>query len=174
MTAVAAPVGDAGHERRVGEQHCHPAFEPLQQITCGEHGVACAERRVLDSDLGRDDGFRDRVHVLAQNDDAARGACFGGCSQNVVDHAAAGDLVQHLRQRRLHARAFARGQDDCGKRFLSCGRGGCGQTKPSENRGLPASWRRDADIRAPASKIKKCFAFLPKKWQMAASSSCES
>jgi hypothetical protein len=105
-------------KRTVGEGHQHVAVEIGQGFLGGQHGVARAQRRILDD-------HRRLAQALAGMDADARGCGshdhddpraaqrLGGVD-GVVQQGPAGDLVQHLGGRRLHPRALAGGEDHGG------------------------------------------------------------
>ena len=108
--------------------HDHMADEVAQHVLGGAHGVAGAQRRILNGDaVGAEALFNvsaDFRRVGADHDDDAFAAQSLGRVDGVVQHGARADRVQHLGQGRLHARALAGGEDDGGSRMrlgMRCG-----------------------------------------------------
>ena len=100
----------------VGDHHV--PVEPGKRRLGRPHGVAGAQRRVLDRDAGwaqpRLDMGPDLWGVVAHHHHDALAAQRLGRIDGVIQHGAMADAVQHLGQRRLHPRALACGQDDGG------------------------------------------------------------
>ena len=100
----------------VGDDHL--SVEVGEQALSRAHGVTGAQRRVLDGDGGGAQPLLDMGADLGRvvsddHDDALTAQTLGGVD-GVVQHGAVADAVQHLGQRRLHARALAGGEDDGG------------------------------------------------------------
>jgi hypothetical protein len=105
-------------QRAVGEGHHHVAVEIGQGLAGGQHGVAGAQRRILDDHRRLTQPLAgvdaDGGAVGPDHDDDPRAAQGLGGVDGVVQQGPAGDLVQHLGGRRLHPRALAGGEDHGG------------------------------------------------------------
>ena len=103
-------------QRRVGVEHQYVAGMGRQHLACREHRVGRAALLLLYDDFGvRRDGKGLGPHCFhAGSDDDGQliGADRLRKREHVAEHRAAADLVQHLRQRGLHARALTGGQND--------------------------------------------------------------
>jgi hypothetical protein len=103
-------------ERRIGEGDHHVVGAALERRARRQHRVRRAEALALDEDLGiGDEASRLGADVVAARTDdhgLARRPGGGDRRHDVAEHRPAGDLVQDLRPRRLHARPLARRQDD--------------------------------------------------------------
>ncbi len=113
--------GGFAHERHVAIQHQHIAREIAERRLRLLHRMAGAQLRFLQGSL----------HIVAQRRLQLLASCahhhnLARRSQRidrmhqVVDHRASGNRVQHLVQRRLHARAFSGGKDDGGELVFVC------------------------------------------------------
>ena len=103
-------------QRRIGEGDQDIVVAALDRRTCGEHGVSGAEAIGLHEHFGR---WRELTcnsgHIVPPRpDDQRDGVGAGGLNggDDMRDHGAACDLMQHLRPRRTHPRALACGQND--------------------------------------------------------------
>ena len=122
-------------QRVVGIQHRHLAVAEMRRGHQG--GVRGAAAILLhDADVRRG-LLAHRVHLRPDHHDDAVEYLLAACQQ-VAQHGAAGDLVQRLGQRRLHARAEAGGQDHGGAchrcpllHWCSCGGTGYAVSKPA-------------------------------------------
>ena len=120
-----------GQERHVAIRDQHGAFgSRAQRLERDLDGVAGSALVLLHGqhDLWIDLGDRRRHLVAVVPDDGhgARDAGLADGDQRVRDHAAPGQLVEHLGALRSHPRARARGEDDGGDLFAHsspCARG---------------------------------------------------
>ena len=104
-------------ERRVGEGDHHVVGAALERGARRQHRVRRAEALALHEDLGIGDEaprLGADVVVASRTDDhrLAGRPGRGDRRHDVAEHRPAGDLVQDLRPRRLHARPLARRQHD--------------------------------------------------------------
>ena len=111
-------------EGRVARDDQDIAGEALERRHRTAHGVARAELVVLDDGLGI---ARDRGHSVGgigrHDDDHALGASLAHGGNHPAEQRPTPDRVQHLRQRRAHARALATGHHNAGERAISGARG---------------------------------------------------
>ena len=112
-------------ERHVTAQHEDVAVE---RVELGERDLDRAARAghvVLIDDVGfgriGEHGVRDQVALVPDDDEDARGSKTLRGGEHVPDQRAAADAMQHLRQRRFHARALPCGEDDHGERRVGDG-----------------------------------------------------
>ncbi len=122
-------------QRVVGIQHRHFA---VAEMRCGDQRGVCGAVAILlhNADVRRG-LLAHGVHLRPDHHDDAVECLFAACQQ-VAQHGAAGDLVQRLGQRRLHARAEAGCQDHGGAyhhcpllHWRSCGGTGYAVSKPT-------------------------------------------
>ncbi len=104
-------------QRRIGIEHEHIARMARECFARGQHRVGGAALMLLHERPCAAGAWRQslgahRVHVGADDHRQGVGAELLRHGQHVAEHRAAGDLVQHLRQRRFHARALTGGKDD--------------------------------------------------------------
>ncbi len=98
---------------RIQQQHC--AFFALEERFGLQQRVSGAQLGRLDHKLEVRSSLKGRPHFVAAvaNNQHGRGHVeLIDRPQNVFDQRPAGQRMQHLGQRRLHARAFAGGEDN--------------------------------------------------------------
>jgi hypothetical protein len=100
-----------GQQRRVAGEHEDVAVVSFERAACGAHSVAGAERRLLDRDLDATRGVLVACGRRGDHDERPR-ARFAARLDDPVDHPAAENLVEVLRDGGFHPRSEAAGHDD--------------------------------------------------------------
>jgi phosphoglycolate phosphatase len=111
------PHGRRADKRDIAIEHQHIAIEPGQRGFCLLHRIAGAQLRFLHGTGGP--VTQARFHLLARLADHRHDPCrckIGHRIEQMLDHRATSDFVQHLVARTVHARTLARGQDHGGDR----------------------------------------------------------
>jgi hypothetical protein len=106
-----------GEQRAVAVDHQHVALEVGQGVGGAEHGMAGAQRRILQHRRAQaQPSLHDFAHagLIADDDVDPFAACRLDGVNHPVQQAAPAHLVEHLGDRGLHARAVAGGHDHGG------------------------------------------------------------
>ena len=105
---------DLGVDQRVVAGEDDDGVGVADDVVRGAHGAAGAVGLGLDDGLGALGQARGEVAVGRDDHDDALGAGLARGEHRPGDHRPPADGMQHLRQRRVHPRALARGHDQDG------------------------------------------------------------